>query len=125
MKIFYTFLFLSLAVFCVSCSKPELDYQQTITVTSSAKLDFLSDVPEFYDLNLSMTEAQLQEIIAKNNLKVNVYSETDPKSYHIFNQNGENVIVGFQDGKCTGIQRMRKAPTLSIENSNAKEQKQF
>jgi len=84
-------------------------------VDSQAKLDFLASVPEFHELELKMTESGLNEIISRNKLGVQVTPEGNRKSYRIWNQDGENVIVGFQNGKCTGIQRMRTDLSL-IEN---------
>ena len=35
----------------------------------------------------------------------------DEKAYHVYNHKGENVMVGFRKGKCTGIQRMKEDAT--------------
>ena len=73
-----------------------------------AKLDFLAELPEFHELGLSVTEKSLQRMIAANGLRNIVTEDRQAKSYHVFRKDGENVTVTFKDGKCTGVQRMRK-----------------
>jgi hypothetical protein len=76
-------------------------------LTIRANLEFLSDVPEFHDLHMATTEEELEALITKNNLLVKVNDDSEQKSYHVYRQDGENVIVMFREGKLSGIQRMR------------------
>jgi hypothetical protein len=75
---------------------------------ATASLTFLTDVPEFHGLHLAITEDDLNSLIAANDLLVIVTGEGDEKSYHVYRKDGENVIVMFRDGKCSGVQRMRR-----------------
>ena len=83
---------------------------QPAAAAPSAKpgFEFLANLPEFRDLDLSITEERLQGLIAQRNLRSTVGQNGDTKSYHLFRPDGENIIVMFRDGKCAGIQRMRK-----------------
>lgn len=82
--------------------------KDTNSPSGKVKLDFLSDIPEFQGLHTGITEAELRSLIAANGLLVTVTGEGDEKSYHVYRKDGENVIVMFRDGKCSGIQRMRR-----------------
>ena len=104
LKTRFVFVFLVALLSAAGCRKP--------AATSKAKLDFLAGVPEFHDLELKMTESDLNKIIAQNKLGVQSTAEGNRKSYWIWNEDGENVIVGFEGGDCTGIQRMRQDTTL-------------
>ena len=75
---------------------------------STAKLDFLSEISEFHQLHLGITEDELKSLIAANDLLVTVNEKDGEKSYHVYRRDGENVIVMFRDGKCSGVQRMRR-----------------
>ncbi len=70
---------------------------------SQVTLDFLTNIPEFHDFRLEMTESELKAIISRNKLGVTI-----THNYYVWNQNGENVVIGFQDGNCTGIQRLQR-----------------
>ena len=84
---------------------------------SHAKLDFLDEVPEFHDFDLTMSEFDLNELIAKYDLGVDITPENEKrdKKYRVWNKDGENVFIGFNDGKCTGIQRMLREPNIGEE----------
>ncbi|KKK80751.1 hypothetical protein LCGC14_2820360, partial [marine sediment metagenome] len=78
-----------------------------------AKLDFLQGLPEFHELDLTITEARLKAMIAEKGLLVRVNQGRGLRSYHVYRQDGEHVIVMFRDGKCAGVQRMRKDPATA------------
>lgn|GEM_PF-6350023 len=73
---------------------------------STVELEFLSDVTEFHQLHLDITEDELMSMIASNDLLVTVSERDDNKSYHVYRRDGENVIVMFREGECSGVQRM-------------------
>jgi len=75
---------------------------------STSKLDFLSDIPEFHQLHLDITEDELKSLIAANDLLVTMNEIDGEKSYHVYRSDGENVIVMFRDGNCAGVQRMQR-----------------
>ena len=90
----------------------------------SAGLEFLDGIPEFRELRLKMSEAQLREIIHRHSLtNLLAASRDDSGNYHLFTRGGENVIVMFRDGECGGIQRMRPdrdtAEKLFLAHGNA------
>jgi len=71
-------------------------------------LDFLSDIREFREFQLKMSEEKIKELIDKNHLLVRSDEKDGQRNYHVFRKDGENVIVMFNGGKCSGIQRMRR-----------------
>ena len=75
---------------------------------STATLDFLSDVWEFRQLHSGTTEDELKSLITANDLSATVSEKDGDKSYHVYRRDGENVIVMFREGKCSGVQRMRR-----------------
>ncbi len=77
---------------------------------TGVKLDFLSEIPEFHELTLTIKEDALKDLARKNNLTVQMSEDKRDRTYHLFRSDGENVIVMFAGGKCKGIQRMRKDP---------------
>lgn len=108
------YLLVSLSI--TACHQLQGSRQPTVQpqpqTATQARLDFLNDVPEFYELHLNMTEGQLQQIIARFQLGMEVLSQGNRQVYHVWNRKGENVIMQFENGRCTGIQRMMKDPTL-------------
>lgn len=82
-----------------------------------ATLDFLSSVLEFHGFNLAMTEPELTNIVSQRKLGVDVSADGDRTTYRVWNMEGENVVIGFRDGECTGIQRMRPDPTIADEKN--------
>ena len=79
------------------------------TQDGSKPLSFLADVPEFKDLHLGIAEAELKEIAKKNGLQMEMDAAADgTKHYHVSRVDGENVVVMYREGKCAGIQRMRR-----------------
>ena len=76
--------------------------------TSTAELEFLSDISEFHQLHLDITEDELMSMIASNDLLVTVSERDGDKSYHVYRRDGENVIVMFREGECSGVQRMQR-----------------
>ena len=77
-------------------------------LADKATLGFLADLPEFRELDLSVTEKMLQRMIAEKGLRNISTKDRVMKTCHVYRGDGENVIVMFKDGKCSGIQRMRK-----------------
>ena len=78
-------------------------------------LDFLKNIPEFRDLSLEISEAQLKANIADRALYVRKEAQRDRQTYWVLTPSGENILVGFQNGKCTGIQRMQPIPETMIQ----------
>ena len=97
----------ALLVGCAACKVRDVAEPAPPSAESLGKLDFLADIPEFNGFRLEMTEPELEEVISRNNLGVRVH-----KSYQVWNQDGENVVIGFREGKCTGIQRLTRDSTL-------------
>jgi beta-lactamase regulating signal transducer with metallopeptidase domain len=94
---------------------PRTTLPETVSSSESrqktgVKLDFLSEIPEFHELTLTITEDALKDLAKKNNLTVQMSENKRDRTYHLFRSDGENVIVMFAGGKCKGIQRMRKDP---------------
>ena len=79
-------------------------------------LEFLSNIPEFRDLSLKMSEEQLRSQIEKRRLFAKKQLQKDGVSYWVLTPGGENVFVGFVAGKCTGIQRMQPIPKQLIKD---------
>ncbi len=77
---------------------------------SESKLGFLSDVPEFRELDLSVNEERLMQVVAKHKLVSRVTKTEKQTTYTLYNPKGECVVVMFRDGKCSGIQRLRPDP---------------
>jgi hypothetical protein len=94
---------LTLLFGCAAPKSGHVDKPAPPPAKSQATLDFLADTPEFHEFRLEMTEPELKEIISRNKLGVTI-----THSYHVWNQDGENVVIGFRDGKCTGIQRLQR-----------------
>lgn len=57
---------------------------------------------------MTITKENLKVLIAKNALLIRVSGDETQRAYHIYRWDGENVIVMFRDGKCSGIQRMMR-----------------
>jgi len=74
----------------------------------AAELKFLSDIPEFREFNLKLTEERLKELVSQHHLSAKVHNQDGKRSYRVFRSDGENVIIGFRGGECTGVQRMRR-----------------
>jgi hypothetical protein len=72
-------------------------------------MEFLAHIPELRELNLGMTEARLREIIHRHRHSVvaTCTDESGRKHYRLYTTAGEHVRVGFREGKCGGIQRLR------------------
>ncbi|MHC4406283.1 MAG: WD40 domain-containing protein, partial [Planctomycetota bacterium] len=71
---------------------------------------FLSDVPEFRNLDLSVTEDRLKQFVEEHHLISRVTRTEKATTYTLYSQKGECVNVMFYDGKCSGIQRLRADP---------------
>jgi hypothetical protein len=80
-------------------------------------LEFLSNLPEFRDLSLKMSEDQLTSQIEKHRLYAKKELQKDRVSYWVLTAGGENISVGFGSGKCTGIQRMQPIPKQRIKDA--------
>lgn len=89
-------------------------YKRSMPVADTPE-HFLSDVPEFQAFYLNMTEAELNQAITHEQLGVHFtpIPEEERTSYVVWNPDGENVIIGFHKGICTGIQRRHKNPTIN------------
>ena len=105
-----------LACICTNVAGQSTDAPPSAT-ESRAKLDFLDNVPEFHDFDLTMSESDLNGLVTKYNLGVYITPEQGDgdKEYRVWNKDGENVFIGFNAGKCTGIQRMPMEPDIEKE----------
>jgi hypothetical protein len=90
-------------------SKPDVQVEgeSTKDLRGRKGLEFLAGIPEFRDLHLDMSERQLQLHIKLHSLASRFHEEGDETAYHLYTEEGENVIVMFRNGRCSGIQRMR------------------
>ena len=79
-------------------------------------LEFLSNIPEFRDLSLKMSEDQLKAYIEKHRLYAKKHVQKERVTYWVLTPAGENVFVGFASEKCTGIQRMQPIPKERIKD---------
>lgn len=79
-------------------------------------LEFLSEIPEFRDLSLKMSEDQLKSHIEKHHLYSKKELQEQRLTYWLVTVDGENVYVGFASGRCTGIQRMQPIPRQLIKD---------
>ena len=79
-------------------------------------LEFLSNLPELRDLSLKMSEDQLKSHIDKHGLYAKKELQKERVSYWVLTPGGENVFVGFEAGKCTGVQRMQPVPKQLIKD---------
>lgn len=76
-------------------------------------LEFLAGIRQFRDFRLDMTEQKLREIVHIHSLEGHFHQKEEIRTYHLYASEGdvgENVIVMFRDGLCSGIQRMRPDP---------------
>jgi hypothetical protein len=74
-------------------------------------LEFLRTVPELRGINLDISEADFLKLIESQELKVRADRSSDGEtSYTSATPSGENVVVMFTDGACTGIQRLQPTP---------------
>lgn len=80
-------------------------------------LDFLSNIPEFRDFSLKMSEDQLKAQIEKQHLYSRKELQEERVTYWLLTAAGENVYVGFASGKCTGVQRMQPIPKQVIKEA--------
>ena len=108
----------------LGCSSAQDDLHNTRKETTKqeqaiaeSRLPFLANIPEFHELDLTITEDALAALITENGLLVKITKNESSKTYHIYRQDGENVIVMFKEGKCSGIQKMRRDP-LGVPKSN-------
>ena len=94
--------------FRVTSNPVEIEILAAEGAAGKARLGFLADLPEFYELDLTVTEETLKRIIAEKGLRNICTWDDKAKTWHVYRRDGENVIVTFRDGKCSGVQRMRK-----------------
>jgi len=73
----------------------------------SAELDFLADIPSLKEVSLKMSEAELLDIVHRENLEYKRSVANDQTTYMVQPKAHEMVIFGFRAGQCTGIQRMQ------------------
>lgn len=83
--------------------------------------DFLSGIPELRELSLKMSEDELKTQVEKHGLYARKEQQKERVSYWVLTPAGENVIVGFAAGKCTGIQRMQPIPKQLIHEQTGAE----
>jgi hypothetical protein len=79
-------------------------------------LAFLSNIPEFRDLSLKISEDQLKSHIKQHHLYARIEQHKERTTYWLLTPTGENLFVTFVTGKCMGIQRMQPIPKKLIED---------
>jgi hypothetical protein len=57
-----------------------------------------------------MPEHEFLELMTARDVKMQTDRGADQTSYLVSTDSGENVIVMFRDGACSGIQRMQPSP---------------
>ena len=73
----------------------------------SEGLAFLADFPSLEGVSLKMSEAEFLNIVTKQKLSFEKDASGEKASYHVHAKKDATIYFGFQQGKCTGIQRMR------------------
>jgi hypothetical protein len=73
-------------------------------------LEFLRTVGELRGISLEISEPDFLKLIDSQDLKVEKSSNADGSSYYISTKSGENIVVMFGEGVCTGIQRLQPTP---------------
>ncbi|EMI45530.1 M56 family metallopeptidase [Rhodopirellula sp. SWK7] len=82
-------------------------------------VEFLAGIPEFADLRIGMSEEQLNQVIAHRMLQVQKNSASDNRrTYTLTTPEGDAIMVMFQDGKCSGIQRSRRSNSPDQKHSD-------
>ncbi len=96
----------------------KLAAQETPTPSESSTppkgLEFLAPYPKLHGLSLGMTEEQFKALAAREKLSIQISDglKSDGRAvYTIPTGDGHRVLVGFHDGKCGGIQRLRGEET--------------
>jgi len=75
--------------------------------TGSAKgLDFLKDVPSLAEVSLNMTEAEFLELMHRQGLAGQWEIAGGRRTYWVKPKPHVLVVFGFQEGRCSGIQRL-------------------
>lgn len=74
-----------------------------------SNLSFLSDVKEFQEFRLQMTETEIKEIVQRNSLVLEGNSRT---GFLVRNRDGQTLALSMSDGRCAGIQRLPRQPSL-------------
>ena len=107
---------LVLLLVCLGC-KPSDSVTSSVAPQKSVTwddpplgLEFLRTVPELRGISLEISEPDFLKLIDSKDLKVEKVSNTDGSSYYIATKSGENVVVMFGEGVCTGIQRLQPSP---------------
>ena len=79
------------------------------TVDETGELaEFLAGIPEFAQLRIGMTKTRFKETIARHDLDVQTLNDTaDKSSYMLRTLTGKTLVVRFNDGKCSGVERKR------------------
>ena len=74
-------------------------------------LEFLGTVPELRGISLDISEEDFLKLVESQVLTIKIDRSSDGEtSYYIATPSGENVVVMFTDGACTGIQRLQPTP---------------
>jgi hypothetical protein len=69
-------------------------------------LEFLRTVPELRGIDIHIREQDFQQMIKARALHVQVEHDQDRMSYWVATKSGYRVVVMFQNGVCSGIQRL-------------------
>ncbi len=85
--------------------------------SQKAPLEFLSDVPEFRKLDLTITEDRLKQLVEEHHLVSRVTKNEKQTTYTLYTPKGERVLLTFRDGECSGVQRLRADPDF-VRNIN-------
>ncbi|MFO1046102.1 MAG: M56 family metallopeptidase [Planctomycetaceae bacterium] len=76
--------------------------------TPPAGLEFLKPYPKLHGLSLDMTDSQFLKIVKQHDLKSRTTVEAGKVTHHVALGDDHTLVVMFdQNGKCSGIQRVR------------------
>ncbi len=71
-------------------------------------MEFLGAVPELRGIDLDISEEDFLKLVEPQVLTIKIDRSSDGEtSYYIATPSGENVVVMFTDGACSGIQRLQ------------------
>jgi hypothetical protein len=108
------FLVATVLVGCNSTSRVHTQTTATTTADSVQKgsregLEFLADIPSLKDVLLKMSEAEFVDILHQQKLDYTRGIAAGQTTYHVRPKVQVTIIFMFQQGRCSGIQRMGAA----------------
>ena len=77
-------------------------------------LEFLRTAPELRGISLDISEVDFLKLVESQVVTIKIDRSNDGEtSHYIATPSGENVVVMFTDGACTGIQRLQPTPATN------------